>query len=179
MKEMVGDWGCGQVRVEMEKKDVEQCCWLWVYPIREGGRSLEFIYTSNKFKTRGGLTAGTSTTHHYTNEEFKIKQQKTKTFTCSPDEVIYGGNYKQSTYCHLLLGLFFFDQVEFITSAFVFSMMQAFRSFEEPWREICCEIRDGTLSSRIESFKMRKAVLDIISPNSCLASKLEAICHDS
>ncbi|RDX83685.1 Indole-3-acetic acid-amido synthetase GH3.10, partial [Mucuna pruriens] len=149
-----------------------------VYPIREGGRILEFIYSSNQFKTKGGLTVGTATTHYYASEEFKIKQHKTKSFTCSPQEVISGGDYKQSTYCHLLLGLFFSDQVEFITSAFVYSMVQAFSSFEEHWREICNDIRDGTLSSKIKPPKMRKAVLDIISPNPNLASKLEAACQE-
>ncbi|KAK7263629.1 hypothetical protein RJT34_31222 [Clitoria ternatea] len=149
-----------------------------VYPIREGGRTLEFIYSSNRFKTKGGLTVGTATTHYYASEEFKIKQQKTKSFTCSPEEVISGGDYKQSTYCHLLLGLFFSDQVEFITSAFVYSIVQAFTSFEELWREICNDIRDGTLSSRIKSHKMRRAVLDTIFPNPNLASKLKAACKE-
>ncbi|KAJ1376542.1 GH3 family [Sesbania bispinosa] len=149
-----------------------------VYPIREGGKILEFIYSSNRFKTKGGLTVGTATTHCYASEEFKIKQHKAKTFSCSPEEVIFGGDYKQATYCHLLLGLFFSDQVEFITSAFVYSMVQAFSSFEELWREICSDIRDGTLSSRIKSPKMRGAVLDIIYPNPCLASKLEATCQE-
>ena len=147
-----------------------------IYPIRQGGRILEFIYSSNRFKTKGGLTVGTATTHYYASEEFNIKQHKTKSFTCSPQEVISGGDYKQSTYCHLLLGLFFSDQVEFITSAFIYSMVQAFTTFEELWREICNDIRDGTLSSRIKSPKMRKAVLDIISPNPNLAAKLEDAC---
>ncbi|KAI9086611.1 hypothetical protein K1719_031205 [Acacia pycnantha] len=77
-----------------------------VYPTREGGRILEFIYSSKQFKTKGGLTVGTATTHYYASQEFKIKQEKTKSFTCSPYEVISGGDYKQVTYCHLLLGLF-------------------------------------------------------------------------
>ncbi|KAL2328259.1 hypothetical protein Fmac_021686 [Flemingia macrophylla] len=57
-------------------------------------------------------------------------------------------------------------------------MVQAFSSFEELWREICKDIRDGTLSPRIKSPKMRKAVLDIISPNPTLAAKLEAACQE-
>ncbi|MED6135001.1 hypothetical protein PIB30_042255 [Stylosanthes scabra] len=121
-----------------------------VYPIREGGRILEFIYSSNQFKTKGGLIAGTATTHYYASEEFRIKQERTKSFTCSPYEVISGGDYKQSTYCHLLLGLFFSQDVEFITSAFVYGIVQAFRSFEEFWRDLCNDIRHATLSSRIE-----------------------------
>ncbi|KAI4322636.1 hypothetical protein L6164_022312 [Bauhinia variegata] len=149
-----------------------------VYPTREGGRILEFIYSSKQFKTKAGLIAGTATTHYYASQEFKIKQEETKLFTCSPDEVISGGDYKQVTYCHLLLGLFFSDQVEFITSAFVYSIVHAFRNFEELWRYICNDIRDGTLNPIIKVPKMRKAVLDIISPNPSLASKLEADCQE-
>ncbi|CAK7349883.1 unnamed protein product [Dovyalis caffra] len=149
-----------------------------VYPIREGGRILEFIYSSKQFKTKGGLTVGTATTHYYASEEFKIKQEKTKCFTCSPEEVISGGDYKQSTYCHLLLGLFFCDEVEFVASTFSYSIVQAFRAFEDVWREICNDIKQGTLSERINLPKIRKAVLAIISPNPNLASKIEESCKE-
>ncbi|GAV91797.1 GH3 domain-containing protein [Cephalotus follicularis] len=151
---------------------------LRVYPIREGGRILEFIYSSKQFKTKGGITVGTATTHYYASEEFKIKQEKTKSFTCSPKEVISGGDYIQSTYCHFLLGLFYSDQVEFITSTFAYSLVQAFRNFEELWRDICNDIKEGTLSSIVTPIKMRKAVLDIISPNPNLAWKMENSCRD-
>ncbi|XVF66875.1 hypothetical protein PTKIN_Ptkin10aG0073600 [Pterospermum kingtungense] len=150
-----------------------------VYPIREGGRILEFIYGSKKFKTKGGLTAGTATTHYYGSEEFIIKQEKTKLFSCSPQEIIFGGDYKQTTYCHLLLGLFFRDQVEFITSTFAYSIVQVFASFEEQWKEICNDIKEGTLNTRITLTRMRKDVLDIICPNPSLASQIEAICEES
>ncbi|GLT29759.1 hypothetical protein SLA2020_046040 [Shorea laevis] len=149
------------------------------YPIKEGGRILEFIYSSKQFKTKGGLTVGTATTHYYASEEFKIKQEKTKSFTSSPEEVISGGDYKQTTYCHLLLGLFFSNEVEFITSTFAYSIVQAFAAFEELWKEICKDIRNGALSSRLITIpKMRKAVLDIISPNPTLAAEIESECRD-
>lgn len=149
-----------------------------IYPIKEGGRILELIYSSKQFKTKGGLTAGTATTHYYASEEFKVKQEQTKSFTCSPEAVISSGDYKQSTYCHLLLGLHFRDEVEFITSTFAYSIVQAFRSFEELWREICDDIREGSLSSRITITKVRNAVLDIISPNPCLASRIASTCEE-
>ncbi|KAE8075883.1 hypothetical protein FH972_014566 [Carpinus fangiana] len=149
-----------------------------VYPIRDGGRILEFIYSSKQFKTKGGLAVGTATTHYYASEEFKIKQEITKSFTCSPEEVISSGDYKQSTYCHLLLGLFFSKEVEFITSTFAYSIVQAFSAFEENWKEICNDIREGSLSQRVNIPKMRKAVLKIISPDPCLASKIEGCCEE-
>ncbi|XP_057956379.1 indole-3-acetic acid-amido synthetase GH3.10 [Malania oleifera] len=149
-----------------------------LYPVRAGGKVLELIYSSKLFKTKGGLTVGTATSHYFASEEFKIKQEKTKSFTCSPEEVISSGDYKQSTYCHLLLGLFLSDHVEFITSTFAYSIVQAFRAFEELWREICKDIREGALSSRITLPNMRKAVLEIISPNPCLASRIETSCKE-
>ncbi|PIA40783.1 hypothetical protein AQUCO_02400091v1 [Aquilegia coerulea] len=148
-----------------------------IYPIRPGGRILEFIYSSKQFQTKGGLTAGTATSHYFSSEEFNIKQKKTKSYTCSPQEVISGGDYKQTTYCHLLLGLHYSDQVEFITSTFAYSAVQAFTTFEDVWKDICEDIRDGTLNStRVTIPKMRKAVLDILSPNPSLASRIEDIC---
>ncbi|KAI3937067.1 hypothetical protein MKX01_015282 [Papaver californicum] len=150
------------------------------FPIREGGRILEFIYSSAKSKTKGGIAVGTATSHYYASEEFKIKQTKTKSFTCSPQEVISGGDYKESTYCHLLLGLIFCDQVEFITSTFAYSIVQAFTTFEEVWECIVQDIREGTLNSiKVTSNKVRKAVLEIIiSPNPCLASRIEEKCRE-
>ncbi|XP_062151065.1 indole-3-acetic acid-amido synthetase GH3.10 [Alnus glutinosa] len=149
-----------------------------VYPIRDGGRILELIYSSKQFKTKGGLAVGTATTHYYASEEFKIRQEITNSFTCSPEEVISSGDYKQSTYCHLLLGLFFSKEVEFITSTFAYSIVQAFCAFEENWEEICNDLREGNLSPRINLPKMRKAVLKIISPDPCLASKIEGFCEE-
>ncbi|XP_010924059.1 indole-3-acetic acid-amido synthetase GH3.10 isoform X2 [Elaeis guineensis] len=149
-----------------------------VFPIRAGGRILEFIYSSKQFQTKGGLTAGTATTHYFASEEFKTKQKRTKCFTCSPYEVIAGGDYKQSTYCHLLLGLAFSDQVEFVTSTFAYSIVQAFAAFEELWEELCDDLRGGTLSLRVTSPGMRRAVMDCLSPNPSLASNVEMKCRE-
>lgn len=149
-----------------------------IYPTREGGRILEFIYSSKEFKTKGGITAGTATTHYYNSEEFKIKQEETKSFTCSPEEVISNGDYKQTTYCHLLLGLYFSEEVEFITSTFAYSTVHALRSFQELWKEICTDIKEGSLSSRITVTKTRKSVMRIMYPNPCLASRIKSICEE-
>ncbi|KAL1560704.1 indole-3-acetic acid-amido synthetase GH3.10-like [Salvia divinorum] len=150
-----------------------------MYPTKEKGRVLEFIYSSKRFKTKCGITVGTATTHVYASEEFKMKQHETKSYTCSPQEVISSGDYKQSTYCHLLLGIHYAEEVEYVTSTFAYSVVQAFRSFQEAWREICNDIRDGTLSStKVTIPDVRRAVLEVLRPNPGLALKIEAKCHE-
>lgn len=148
-------------------------------PLRNQGRALEFIYSSKQFQTQGGLTVGTATTHYYASEEFKLKQKVTRSYTCSPHEVIFGGDHKQTTYCHLLLGLHFCDQVELVTSTFAYSLVHAFRALEEVWGEIVEDIRSGTVSStRVTLPKTRKAVQDLLSsPDPCLADKIEERCR--
>ncbi|XP_071692730.1 indole-3-acetic acid-amido synthetase GH3.10-like [Rutidosis leptorrhynchoides] len=149
-----------------------------VYPTREGGKILEFIYGSKQFKTKGGLVAGTATTHYFASQEFKIKQQQTKSFTCSPLEVIFSGDYKQSTYCHFLLGLFYSPQVEFITSTFAYGIVQSLSLFEDYWREICDDLFNGTLSPKITLLNIRRSVLDVIKPNPCLATLIRSQCEE-
>lgn len=149
-----------------------------VYPVREGGRILEFIYSSKQFKTKGGLTVGTATTHYFASKEFKIKQEKTKTYTCSPKEVISSGDYTQSTYCHLLLGLIFSQEVEFITSTFAYSILHAFISFEDSWKEICIDITQGSLSDKITISSVRESVLKTLSPNPSLGAQIKAKCEE-
>lgn len=56
--------------------------------------------------------------------------------------------------------------------------MQAFSAFEELWEELCIDVREGSLSTRITLPRLRKAVLDIISPNPNLASKIEETCKE-
>uniref|UniRef100_M4D9C6 Uncharacterized protein n=1 Tax=Brassica campestris TaxID=3711 RepID=M4D9C6_BRACM len=151
---------------------------LRCYPIREGGMILEFIYAAKVFKTPGGLDVGTATTLYYASKEFKTKQEATKSFTCSPQEVISGGDFVQCTYCHLLLGLHFSSQVDFVASGFAYTIVQAFSFLEENWREICADIKEGNLSSRITLPNMRTAVLALIGPNPSLASRIEEICME-
>ncbi|KAI3812221.1 hypothetical protein L1987_16928 [Smallanthus sonchifolius] len=149
-----------------------------VYPTREGGKILEFIYGSKQFKTKGGLSAGTATTHYFSSPEFKLKQQQTKSFTSSPQEVIFSGDYKQSTYCHFLLGLFYSPQVEFITSTFAYGIVQALGLFQDYWRELCNDLFNGTLSPRITLPGIRTTVLDLIKPDTCLATWVSSQCEE-
>ncbi|XP_062154360.1 jasmonoyl--L-amino acid synthetase JAR4 [Alnus glutinosa] len=140
------------------------------------GKSLQFIYSSKQFKTKGGLAAGTATTNLFRNPQFKTTMKAIQFQPCSPDEVIFGPDFHQSLYCHLLCGLIFRDEVEFVFSTFAHSIIHAFRTFEHVWEELCTDIRDGVLSSRVTVPSVRAAMSKLLKPNPELAELIYEKC---
>ncbi|KAL1535962.1 Jasmonoyl--L-amino acid synthetase jar6, variant 2 [Salvia divinorum] len=138
------------------------------YPIGNG-KALQFIYSSKQFKTKGGLAAGTATTNVYRNAQFKKTMRAMQTPCCSPDEVIFGPDFHQSLYCHLLCGLIFRDEVQVVSSTFAHSIVHAFRTFEQIWEELVTDIREGTLSSCITVPPIRAAMAKLLEPDPELA----------
>ncbi|KAM0938451.1 putative GH3 family protein [Dioscorea sansibarensis] len=140
------------------------------------GKALQFIYSSKQFMTKGGITATTATTNVYRSEQFKHTMTDIQSQCCSPDEVIFGSDFHQSLYCHLLCGLIFSDEVQLISSTFAHSIVHAFRTFEQVWEELCDDIREGVLSNRITMPAMRDAVSKILKPNRELADTIRDKC---
>ncbi|KAL0008452.1 hypothetical protein SO802_009954 [Lithocarpus litseifolius] len=140
------------------------------------GRALQFLYSSKQFKTKGGLAAGTATTNVFRNSMFKKAMKAIQSISCSPDEVIFGSDFHQSLYCHLLCGLIFRDEVQFISSTFAHSILFAFRTFEQVWEELCNDIRTGVLSSRIDVPSTRTAMSKLLKPNPELADLIYKKC---
>ncbi|XP_009788712.1 jasmonoyl--L-amino acid synthetase JAR4 isoform X1 [Nicotiana sylvestris] len=136
------------------------------------GKALQFIYGSKQFKTKGGLAAGTATTNVYRNAQFKKTMKAMQTPCCSPDEVIFGPDFQQSLYCHLLCGLIFRDEVQVVSSTFAHSIVHAFRNFEQVWQELVTNIRDGVLSSRVTVPSMRAAMSKLLKPDPELADTI-------
>lgn len=145
------------------------------YPI-ENGRALQFIYSSKQYKTKGGLHAGTATTHLFRDADFKKTLRATQRPCCSPDEVIFGGDYHQSLYCHLLSGLIFRHEVQVISSTFAHSIVHALRTFEQLWQQLVSDIREGVLSTRITSIPIRSAMAKLLRPHPQLADTIHHKC---
>ncbi|XP_038897040.1 jasmonoyl--L-amino acid synthetase JAR6 [Benincasa hispida] len=144
-------------------------------PIRNG-KALQFIYSSKALKTGGGLAAGTATTNVYRSAKFKSTMKAIQSQCCSPDEVIFGPDFHQSLYCHLLCGLIFRDEVEFVFSTFAHSIVHSFRTFEQVWEELCSNIRDGVLSSWVTAPSIRGAMSKLLKPNPELADLIYRKC---
>ncbi|KAJ7951268.1 jasmonic acid-amido synthetase JAR1-like [Quillaja saponaria] len=140
------------------------------------GKALQFIYSSKQFKTKGGLTAGTATTNVYRNSLFKSTMKAIHSQCCSPDEVIFGPDFHQSLYCHLLCGLIFREEIQFVFSTFAHSILHAFRTFEEIWEELCDDIREGVLTSRVTVPSIRTAMSKLLKPNPELADLIYNNC---
>ncbi|KAG0455889.1 hypothetical protein HPP92_023677 [Vanilla planifolia] len=145
------------------------------YPLKNG-KALQFIYSSKQFKTKGGLTATTATTNVYRSKQFKGTMKDIHSLCCSPDEVIFSPDYNQSLYCHLLCGLIYSEEVQLVSSTFAHSIVHAFRTFEQVWEELCDDIREGVLSSRITIPSIRAAVSKLMHPNPQLADTIYNKC---
>ncbi|GMP43727.1 hypothetical protein CsSME_00012978 [Camellia sinensis var. sinensis] len=145
------------------------------FPIGNG-KALQFIYSSKQFKTKGGLAAGTATTNVYRSLQYKNTMKAMQSPCCSPDEVIFGPDFHQSLYCHLLSGLIYWDEVQVVSSTFAHSIVHSFRTFEQVWEELCTDIREGVLSSRITVPSIRTAMSKLLKPNPELADMIYKKC---
>ena len=95
---------------------------------------------------------------------------------CSPDEVIFGPDFHQSLYCHFLCGLIFREEIQLISSTFAHSIVHSFRTFEKVWEELCVDIRDGVLSSRVTAPSVRAAMEKLLRPDPELADLIHKKC---
>ena len=145
------------------------------FPINNG-KALGFIYSSKQFKTKGGVLAGTATTNVFRNPGFRHAMKTTQSPFCSPDEVIFGPDFHQSLYCHLLCGLIFREEVQLVSSTFAHSIVYAFRTFEQVWEELCVDIKEGVLNSKVTVPSIREAMSKLLKPDPELANLIHNKC---
>lgn len=145
------------------------------YPI-QNGKALAFIYSSKQFTTKGGIPAGTATTNVFRHPEYRQLMKGIQSQCCSPDEVVFGSDFHESLYCHLLCGLLYYNEVQFISSTFAHSLVQAFQTFELIWEDLCSDIRDGILNERITDLPTRAAMSKLLKPNPELADLIYKKC---
>lgn len=145
------------------------------FPINNG-KALSFIYSSKQFKTKGGVLAGTATTNVFRNPGFRHAMKAIHSPCCSPDEVIFGADFHQSLYCHLLCGLILREEVQLVSSTFAHSIVYAFRTFEQLWEELCVDIREGVLNSKVTVPSIRTAMSKLLKPDPELANLIHKKC---
>ena len=151
-----------------------------IYPVDGGSRILEFLFCGKFSTTKGGLKAGTATTHMIRADAFRMRQQKSGFQSCSPQDVILAPDCRQSMYCHLLCGLFHAHEVQVLSAPFAFTLVEALRTLETEWRSLCHDIRTGELNEKITDPTLRVAMEDHIllrKPNPVLADLIASKCR--
>ncbi|XP_010506638.1 PREDICTED: jasmonic acid-amido synthetase JAR1 [Camelina sativa] len=146
------------------------------FPIDDNGRALQFIFSSKQYISTGGVPVGTATTNVYRNPNFKAGMKSITSLSCSPDEVLFSPDVHQALYCHLLSGILFRDQVQYVFAVFAHGIVHAFRTFEQVWEEIVTDIKDGVLSNRITVPSVRAAMSKLLTPNPELAETIRTKC---
>ena len=151
-----------------------------IYPVEPGSRILEFLFCGKFTATKGGLKAGTATTHMIRGGAFRMRQQKSGFRSCSPEDVILAPDCRQSMYCHLLCGLVHAHEVRVLSAPFAFTLVEALRTLETEWRSLCHDIRSGELNEKITDPGLRAAMEDHIlcrKPNPVLADSIASKCR--
>lgn len=144
---------------------------------REGKPVLMALhYAGRQFETKSGLKAGSATTNIYRSPAFK--NTKLLPFVmASPPDVVLGSDVPQRMYCHLLCGLYRSQEVQEIGANFAYMIVEPFRLLERIWRDICTDIREGTVNERVSDPAIRSSVQEILSPNPDLADSIERECE--
>ncbi|CAA7016865.1 unnamed protein product [Microthlaspi erraticum] len=146
------------------------------FPIDNNGKALQFIFSSKQYISKGGVPVGTATSNVYRNPNYKAGMKSIQSLSCSPDEVIFSPDVHQALYCHLLSGILFRDQVQYVFASFAHGLVHAFRTFEQLWEEIVTDIKDGVLSSRITVPSVRAAMSKLLKPDPELAETIREKC---
>ena len=131
------------------------------FPIKVEGKVLELVFCGTLSTTKGGIVTGTSTTHLFRSDEFKLRRNLNYVSSCSPPEVMQACDSFQSMYCHLLCGLLCWEEIQFISSTFAYTLVEALRSLERLWKSLCEDIRHGHLNDWISDPLLR----DVMSSN--------------
>lgn len=139
---------------------------------------MEFLFCGKFLTTKGGLKVGTATTHMIRGDAFKLRQKRNGLKPCSPEEVVLGSDCRQSMYCHLLCGLLHSEQVEVLSSPFAYTLVEALRTLETEWTDLCQDIRLGKLNHKITDNTLRVAMGDALrQPDPQLAELISLKCR--
>ncbi|OIW02325.1 hypothetical protein TanjilG_11219 [Lupinus angustifolius] len=145
------------------------------FPIKNG-KVLSFSYRKNPTENEAGIKVATATALVTGDEQYTPIMAAINSQVCSPQEVTLCPDFEQGLYCHLLCGLIFRDQIQFLYTPFAHSLVNAFRTLEQVWEELCNDLREGVLSSRVTDPSVRTAMSKILKPDPELANLIHKIC---
>ncbi|KAH8522375.1 hypothetical protein H0E87_003126 [Populus deltoides] len=141
------------------------------------GKAMYLLFIKPEISTPSGLMARPVLTSYYKSNNFRNRAFNRYNVYTSPDETILCSDSKQSMYCQLLCGLVQRDEVLRVGAIFASAFLRAIKFLEEYLKELCSNIRTGSVSDWITDPNCRNAVLSTLSkPNSELADLIEDEC---
>ncbi|GLJ32759.1 hypothetical protein SUGI_0659600 [Cryptomeria japonica] len=140
------------------------------------GKGMYFLFIKSEAKTPGGLLARPVLTSYYKSRYFKERPYDPYNVYTSPNETILCPDSYQSMYSQLLCGLLQNNEVLRVGAVFASGFIRAIRFLEEHWRELCLDIKTGTLNKEITDPSVREAVMKLLTPNPDLAELIRMEC---
>ncbi|MQL87508.1 hypothetical protein Taro_020055 [Colocasia esculenta] len=145
------------------------------------GKGMYLLFIKPEISTPSGLVARPVLTSYYKSSHFRNRPFNKFNVYTSPDETILCPDSKQSMYCQLLCGLVQRGEVLRVGAVFASAFLRAVKFLEDHWRELCANIRAGSLSDWITDAGCRAAVLAgaLKQSDTELASAIAAECGRS
>ncbi|KAF8096549.1 hypothetical protein N665_0306s0006 [Sinapis alba] len=143
------------------------------------GKGMYLLFIKPEIKTPSGLMARPVLTSYYKSQHFRNRPFNKYNVYTSPDQTILCQDSKQSMYCQLLCGLVQRSHVLRVGAVFASAFLRAVKFLEDHYKELCADIRTGTVTSWITEPACRDSVLSVLQgPNQELADEIESECAE-
>ncbi|XP_010538163.1 PREDICTED: indole-3-acetic acid-amido synthetase GH3.17-like [Tarenaya hassleriana] len=141
------------------------------------GKGMYLLFIKPEIKTSSGLMARPVLTSYYKSQNFRNRPYNKYNIYTSPDDTILCLDSKQSMYCQLLCGLIQRHEVLRVGAVFASAFLRAVKFLEDHFKELCSDIRTGSVCDWITDSGCRKAVMAILKdPSPELADEIEREC---
>ncbi|XP_071700429.1 probable indole-3-acetic acid-amido synthetase GH3.1 [Rutidosis leptorrhynchoides] len=145
-------------------------------PGLDEGKGLYFLFVKSETVTPGGLLARPVLTSYYKSEHFKARPYDPFNVYTSPNEAILCQDSYQSMYAQMLCGLYDREQVLRLGAIFASGLLRAIRFLQLHWKELCHDIRTGTLNLKISDPDIQRCMARVLRPDPNLENIIESEC---
>ncbi|KVI10812.1 probable indole-3-acetic acid-amido synthetase GH3.1 [Cynara cardunculus var. scolymus] len=147
-------------------------------PGLDKGKGLYFLFVKSETQTPGGLLARPVLTSYYKSDHFKSRPYDPYNVYTSPIEAILCPDSFQSMYSQMLCGLYDRKNVLRIGAIFASGLLRAIRFLQLNWKELCNDIRTGTLNYKISDPDIQRCMTRILRCDPDLANIIESECSN-
>ncbi|KAI3695600.1 hypothetical protein L1987_78598 [Smallanthus sonchifolius] len=147
-------------------------------PGLDKGKALCFLFVKSETRTPGGLLARPVLTSYYKSDRFKNQPYDPYNVYTSPNEAVLCPDSFQSMYAQMLCGLYDREQVLRLGAIFASGLLRAIRFLQLNWKELCHDIRTGTLNQKVSYPDIQQCMARVLRPDHDLAKIIESECSN-